>query len=93
MFFNTINIHGHELQSSILKVKKQNDRILEIFKQINKPMTPLEAHRMYCSLWPPCPATSIRRGITQLTEASKLIKTQEQKLEEYGALNYYWKIV
>jgi hypothetical protein len=92
-FFNTISIGGYELQESIKAVKKQNDRVLEIFKQTKEPMTPLQTHRVYCKIWPDCPVTSIRRAITTLTERGDLVKTSKQKDEQYGAKNYYWEVV
>lgn len=91
-FFNTINIGGYELDDSIRGVKNQNRRILEIFKQTKQPMTPLQVHRVYCAIFPECPVTSIRRGITTLTDHGKLEKTDKKKNEQYGKVNHYWRI-
>lgn len=91
-FFNTIKIAGYELSEAIKAVELQNDRVLEIFREVDEQMTPLQVHRVYCKIFPPCPATSIRRSITTLTDKGILIKLDKQKIEQYGSKNHFWKL-
>lgn len=90
LFYNTINIHGVELNNSIVQVKKQNDRIYQILKQANKKLTPFDVHKIYDQLFKVTPITSIRRAMTQLTSDGKLIKLSEMKDEIFGKPNHYW---
>jgi Fe2+ or Zn2+ uptake regulation protein len=92
VFFNTIKLPEPELKDAKISATIQNARVMDIFKQHGK-LTPLEAWRHYCNVFPEAPATSIRRSITVLTGLGLLQKTDEKKPEVYGKPNYFWKIV
>jgi len=90
VFFNTVKLPAPELKAEKVQASIQNDRVLEIFRAKGK-LTPLEAWRAYCDVFPECPATSIRRSITVLTGLGLLTKTNEMKKEIYGKPNYIWE--
>lgn len=91
-FFNTIGLSGEDLGKAKAQTGKQDTRVLNIFKELGK-LTPLEAWRAYCSIFPECPATSIRRSITVLTGLKMLRKTEDMKTEAFGKPNYIWEYV
>ena len=96
-FFNTINIGGYRLKDAIKGVQKQNNRVLEIMKQVNEPMTPLQVSRVYNIVYSPIdgretPYTSIRRAITTLTKKGALKQLQKMKEEQFGKPNHYWRV-
>ena len=74
----------------VSKVGSQNRVVLDIFCQMQIPLTPFEAHNIYCKSNPECPVTSIRRAITTLTKLGHLTKTNFLKTEYYGKQNYKW---
>ena len=92
-FYNTINVSGYELDQEIKKVKTQTERVYQILKQCDKPMTPFDVQKVYLLLYGSVPITSIRRAMTDLTEECKIVKTEEQKLGHYGSWNYCWKSI
>lgn len=92
IFYNSVHLTGHKLTASKTQAKYQNDIVLDIFRFANIPLTPFDVHSLYCSKNPSCPVTSIRRAITTLTKAAKLIKTGTMKKEVFGKPNYKWKI-
>ena len=89
-FWNTINLHGKDIFVSMASCDKQEDLILEFFKKHKSlAFTPFEVWK---SLFlETVPITSIRRGITNLTDSGHLIKTESQKTEQYGKVNYLWQ--
>ena len=89
-FYNTIRVGGHELNEVIRKVEKQNDRVYEIMKQVNKSMTPFQVQQVYILLFGSVPITSIRRAMTSLTNDGKLEKLDEKRQGQFGQMNYCW---
>lgn len=89
-FYNTIRVGSHELNEAIRKVEKQNDRVYEIMKQVNKSMTPFQVQRVYLLLFGSVPITSIRRAMTSLTNDGKLEKLDEKRQGQFGQMNYCW---
>lgn len=93
LFFNTTNETGKHLAELEATAEKQNAAILEIFKKTHLDMlTPIEVHSIYCATKPCVPITSIRRAITNLTNAGYLIKTSRKKMEVFGHRNYCWQL-
>ena len=94
MYYNTNNETGGTLNSSRNAATKQENMILAIFETYpNEGLTPFDiedfAHDQEVS-WP---ITSIRRAITDLTNAGKLTKTDTKKLGKYGKFVHTWKLV
>lgn len=89
-FFNTIHLTGTDLLEAKGKASDQNARVLEIIRKGGK-MTPFEVWKVYCSKFPECPLTSIRRAMTTLTDQGKLERLYEMKAGKYGMKNHLWK--
>lgn len=93
LFFNTTHEANPQLEEHLQDALNQNEIILGIFiTNPNTSFTPFEIHTLYCSKYPTCPETSIRRAITTLTKQGKLIKTDTKKKEKYNRNNYLWKL-
>lgn len=93
MYYNTNDETGETLNSSRNATTKQENMILAIFETYpNEGLTPFDiedfAHDQEVS-WP---ITSIRRAITDLTNAGKLTKTDTKKLGKYGKFVHTWKL-
>ena len=93
MYYNTNDETGGTLRSSRDATTKQENMILSIFETYpNEGLTPFDiedfAHDQEVS-WP---ITSIRRAITDLTNAGKLTKTDTKKLGKYGKFVHTWKL-
>lgn len=90
MFHNTINATNNEVAEFNVKIKTQNDRILEFFKNNQgKQYTPFDVQKALDMYYHPI--TSIRRAISDLCADNKLIKCNEQRTGPYGKKNYTWK--
>lgn len=97
-FYNTVGARGKDLFSYNVKAVAQEELILEIFKAKQymggtPVMTPFEVLEKLKVMGYDYPITSVRRAITNLTKGNKLSKTNEQKKEEYGKHNFYWKLI
>lgn len=89
-FHNTIKASGDTLIAHTITCKSQEERILAIFKETRRSMTPFEVEKEYIKLYPVVPITSIRRAMSNLTKDSKLIKTSAMNNERYGKPNFTW---
>jgi hypothetical protein len=94
VFYNTIQLTGPDLKSAKDQTGGQNERILQIFREKRK-LTPLAAHRAYCSRFPEIPVTSVRRSINTLTGLNllKMLDKSHQVKESYGKVNNVWELV
>ena len=88
-FFNTIEETGQSLVQSTKKAKNQQDIIYSYFVQTNRPLSP---SMVLNELNLNCPITSIRRAITNLTDAGKIIKTDQYVKGNYGKLEHLWEL-
>jgi hypothetical protein len=98
-FHNSIPIEGEELKEAKKKAVTQQDQILEIFKrEPNRWFTPYDIENItgndrsmpelrYMLI------TSIRRAITNLTDAGYLVKGNKdmQVHGQWGMMNNQWK--
>lgn len=90
IFYNTINEINPSLAISKKKVNKQNEKVLQLFKQFpGTNFTPCEVHKHFPDS---VPLTSIRRAITCLTTVGELVKQSTQRMGIYGKMNYTWKL-
>jgi hypothetical protein len=99
-FYNTTNLEGQDLIDAVKQAKTQQDAVYQFFKK--RPgyeFTPFEVWSLLRALRPDMvaeltPVTSIRRAITNLTNAQPplLKKTSNQKEERLGAKNFTWKL-
>ena len=93
-FHNSIELSGNPLQEADKKAITQEDKILQFFeRKAGKDFTPceiLQALTMNGILPKTTPITSIRRAISNLTAAGKLIKTDTRRQGYFGTLNFAW---
>jgi hypothetical protein len=87
-FFNTIGEIGDELQHSKEVCSQQERGIADLFS-IWKILSPSQTHQMYPNK--SVPLTSIRRGITSLTEKGILKKTDAKTKGIYGKTEHLWE--
>ena len=95
-FYNTISLAGEPLKEAEKKAITQQDKIYNFFcKKAGKEFTPCEVLQVltFTGVLPKAtPITSVRRAISNLTTACKLIKTETRRLGYFGTLNYTWKL-
>ena len=88
-FYETIDQPGSALKESNKKTRKQEELILDLFVKRNRPLSP---SMVLNELNLNCPITSIRRAITNLTDAGKIIKTDQYVKGNYGKLEHLWEL-
>ena len=88
-FYNTTHETGETLKESHRMAKTQEGRILNYFLTLGTPLSP---SRVLDGMNLNCPLTSIRRAITNLTLARKLIKTDEYSVGMYGKREHLWRL-
>lgn len=93
-FHNTIQAPVQMLLELNDKNSKQNDIILAFFRKYHqKSFTPWQVHSKLRRYGFKYPITSVRRGISDLTDAGKLIMHAKDKqiIEQFGAPNNMWQ--
>jgi hypothetical protein len=86
-FYNTINEVANTLASAQRTTSTQESLILACFRAVKEPLSPSMVH-FYTKL--KCPITSIRRGMTNLANSGKLIKTDELTMGKFGKREHLW---
>jgi len=89
-FYNTINESGEELDKSKKQVSKQETEVLKFFQ--NNPNLGHSPSMIHKVILRDCPLTSIRRAITNLTDAGHLIKTDIKVPGIYGKKEHLWRL-
>lgn len=92
MFYNTINLTGDDLKQAVATAKSQQDAIMIIFENSQKPFTPSAIWGMLTRAGHSWLLTSARRAITDLTTEGKLEMLDNMKVGPYGAREHYWRI-
>jgi len=90
-YYNTTNEKGSDLRKNISKANYQNTRVMELFRDESSDDGYSPSQVMHLAL-PNAPITSVRRAISDLTEAGYLTKTQDKRYGIYGRLEYIWKL-
>lgn len=90
-FYNTIGLKGQSYVKAIKNAHTQSERILTILKFKKIPLTPFDVWNEYQKYYPPCPVTSIRRSLTNLTQQGFLEKSETMGMGIYGMPNNKWK--
>jgi hypothetical protein len=88
MYYNTTNEKGVELAESTKKAKTQEAQLLQMYR-MNRQLSASQAWKMYPGK--NTPLTSIRRGISNLCKAGKLVKTDQMVKGLYGKNEYLYK--
>ena len=93
MYYNTNDETGETLQNSRSNSVNQENMILAIFETYpNESLTPFDIEDFAHDQEVHWLITSIRRAITDLTNAGKLNKTETKKLGRYGKFVHTWKL-
>ena len=92
LFFNTTNETGQALKDCRRAVNKQEKEVLKAYRQfdalLNSPCAPSEIHNLLSQY----PITSIRRAITNLTDAGYLRKTPVKIISPWGRREHCWEL-
>ena len=86
--YNTTNETGSDLQLLRGKARKQEESILALFKTM--PTTEMSA--WHVERYTSYPITSVRRAITDLSQAGKLTCTGRKHIGPYGRSCYTWRL-
>lgn len=92
VFHQTTPMTTGELLEAIESAETQNDRVMMIFKNKVRPMSPSEVHSIYQTWFTRCPTTSIRRSITNLTIHGYLHHTGTYRPGPYKRAEGVWKL-
>jgi len=87
-YHNTTETTGPDLQEYEAKAIGQEDLILDYFNNTTSGHTPSHIQSV---LLPRSPITSVRRAITNLTNAGKLVKTDTQCNGPFNRPEFVWK--
>ena len=90
-YINTTHSTHPELTRYEEKAKSQEERILRWFKTHKFQASPNQVLR-YIPVEQRPPITSIRRALTNLTNAEELVKTDKQVKGPYGRPEHLWKL-
>jgi hypothetical protein len=94
-FYNTINLSGIELFEAERSAQSQEDKILLFFQNNPGNYSPSKIHEILVVnkiIHRLTPITSIRRAITNLTNNSQLLMTEEMKEGPLGKPEHQWRI-
>ena len=88
-FYQTIDQPGSALKESNKKTRKQEELILDLFVKRNRPLSP---SMVLSQSGLNCPITSIRRAMTDLCKAGRIVKTDRQIKGMYGKAEHLWEL-
>lgn len=91
-YYNTNRERNPVLMQSQLKALSQQEIILLSFMKSHTPdsFTPDEIHEIIF-IDNGTPPTSVRRAITNLTNAGHLVKTDKKRMGRYGKMVHTWR--
>ncbi len=90
--YNTNKLTGQERQNAIHSAKTQEVRIMTIFQLERRKMTPSQVHQIYRSWFCNAPVWSLRRAMTNLSNAGRLEKTDERVQSPYNSKEHKWQL-
>ena len=92
-YYNTTSLTGDELKEAWANAKSQEEMIMVFFRANSKGVfTPFDVlNKIFKDS--NTPVTSIRRAMTDLTEANYLIKTDIQRKGDYNKLCHCWRLL
>ena len=90
MYYNTNRETGQNLSNSQAITVSQEERILEYF--IISKAYDVAPHHLLGLFQDNTPITSIRRAVTNLERAGKLVKTDVMTKGTYGKMVHTWRI-
>jgi hypothetical protein len=91
-YHNTNRESGEVLEASRRRTRLQQERVLVFFQDHPwETFTPDEIHRTVFA--DGTPLTSVRRCMTNLTEAGKLEKTENMRLGSFNKMVHTWRLL
>lgn len=91
-FYNTTQLKGNALREAVSKARNQQEAILTYFLHRREAFSPSEIMQKMQAVGRLWPITSIRRAITDLTNAGHLVKTDEMVKGMYDMQEHKWII-
>ena len=91
-FYNTINETGSTLSRSESKNESQNEIVLDIYKEMKKPLSVYQAYAIHQTKGGKMLLMSFKRSITDLCVKDKLQKTDTMIKGPYGKSNYLYEL-
>lgn len=88
-YYNTDGENDGELEKSKRQVSKQEEIVLKFFRQYPHGMSPSTLHRHRLQ---DAPLTSVRRAMTNLTQAGHLEKLDAQAMGIHGKREHLWRL-
>lgn len=89
-YYNTNDESGGQLGQSRRRATDQQQIVLRFFER--NPGRNFAPHQIQQAVLPGSPLTSIRRAVTNLTDAGKLQKTDTKVAGSYGKQVHTWKL-
>ncbi len=89
-FYNTVQATHPELGRYENKAQSQETKILDYFKTYEAQISPSKLQSIL--FHDRTPITSIRRGLTNLTNKGELVKTEFQVRGNYGRKEHVWRL-
>ena len=90
VYHNTTQLRGAELDKEQIRASNQDEIVLKFFK--SSPYQSFTPYQVYFGLGQQFDRNSVRRAITDLTDAGHLVKTDERRRSPAGKMNYCWKL-
>ncbi|MEF2156419.1 hypothetical protein V3390_09320 [Luteimonas sp. FXH3W] len=89
-YFNTTGLTANQLAVAIESARRQEDAILALFRQRNRPMSPSMVQREMEKFGKVWPITSVRRAMTVLTGQGDLAQTEIKIVGVFGKPEHCW---
>lgn len=88
-FHNTLGLTGRQLIAASRVAKGQEAAVLDVFHAAGRPLSPSEVHaRMPGRVL----LTSVRRAISNLTQAGALVKLDQVQPGPFGKPEHRWQL-
>jgi hypothetical protein len=87
-FHNTTDEPAHLTGILEGEAKKQDEKILDFFR--NNPNVHFAPEQVHMIVQPSAPLTSIRRAITNLAYAGKIVKSDQKRIGSWGRYTHTW---
>jgi len=91
-FYNTNQLKGNALREAVRNARNQQEAILTYYLHRREAFSPSEIMQKMQAVGKLWPITSIRRAITDLTNAGHLVKTEELVKGMYDMQEHKWII-
>jgi hypothetical protein len=91
-FWNTSRLAGDALRHAIEAAQHQDQAVLAIFRGAHGPLAPSQVYQCGLDAGRQWPVWSVRRAITNLTDAGVLVKLERQRMGPYQRPEFLWSL-